>query len=312
MAEETFEKPAKLPVWSTVVQSYVLTFKNLGWFVKMAWVWLVVFLAVCVAVYWYAWPHFETAGTDKARAFLEAVAALPTSLLSVIIISSFAITWHRLLLLGETNKHRSHLRFDRTFFRYFGWVFLFSYIWLAPVVLPVVAELWLTQDVQSETDTSDHKEVAVPGANVDSAKPTKKILIEASNNWGVGWLRAGAVILVIMALTIMLAYVPARLSLLLPAIALGHNLRPIDSWRLTSGNFCRLFMGALLTAAVLSFCFMSIELFIWSLSEPETRAAYVIQRCFQEFSNILVSMTGITFLSLAYRHFVGMPAQPSM
>lgn len=103
-----------------------------------------------------------------------------------------------------------------------------------------------------------------------------------------------------------------RIWLILPALALGHYQFGIkDSWRVTAENFWRLFVGSILTFVPLMLLQMALDYSLGGFDDPASRGAFIFQTLFYELFGIVISITGITFLSLAYRHFVGMDPLPS-
>jgi hypothetical protein len=305
MTEAAFEQPAKLPVWSTVVQSYVLTFKNLGWFVKMAWVWVVVFAGIVALIYWVHWPYQQMENVPGQSSWWHLIL---TIVISLFVASSIAVAWHRRMLLGDNVASAFYFRLDRTVINYFAWGAFFTFFWLAPVVLTLTTiDQWAAQEAATTATEGSSNNVPEEGSDEDLG----------SSGASVGaWLLEGgiwsAMLSVGFAVSAVFLYVPTRLSLVLPALALEQKEFSVhDSWRLSSGNFWRLYFGTTLALALpLLALVVSIELLGFS-EFSKTRAWYVFDGCLTEVMTLVIGMTGITFLSLAYRHFVGMPAQPS-
>ena len=299
MAEATFEMPPKLPVWNTVVQSYVLTFKNLGWFVQMAWVWIVLFVAALAAIYWVSWPYQQVAKASGKFIWGEFLGPIPVSLL---VGSSIAVAWHRRLLLGEDVASSAYLRIDRTVLIYFLWGALFTLFWLVPILLTISVIDGLSQNAapQASIDSTANSDTVVSNDEVPGFGTSPVELL----------LAAGFTIAILFGGTIafsILFYIPTRLSLILPALALGRQkFAAGDSWRITSGNFWRLYIGTALAVALpLSSVLLSM-IFLGFSEISSTRIWYVFDGCLTEVISLVIGMTGITFLSLAYRHFVGM------
>jgi hypothetical protein len=103
-----------------------------------------------------------------------------------------------------------------------------------------------------------------------------------------------------LALWIALMCVLGRLSLTLPAIALGHTdfgLR--ESWRATEGNTWRLFWGYLLCC----FALVLPASLLFRLVGVDRVTATIIQAATGLIS-ILASIVSVGFLSFAYRHLL--------
>lgn len=292
MADTTLTSPRpKLPVWSTVIQSYVLTYKNLGWFLKMAWVWLVVFALFLAGWCWAIWPEHQAALAAQKVTWSE-FGTLP---ISTLVLSSIAVAWHRWLLLGKDVTQRAYFRLDKVVVKYFvfGWFMLLAVsLPLMPAMvaiadLPDVPEL---SDTTPSADQSTAQEEAA-GPSADSFKEAVFIPIALGGG--------------ILATALML-WVLTRIWLIMPALALGHHqFRIKDSWRVTAGNFWRLFAGSILTLVPLMFLQMALDYSLGGFDDPASRGAFMFQTLFNEMFGILTSMTGLTFLSLAYRHFEG-------
>jgi hypothetical protein len=305
MAEETFEKPAKLPVWSTVIQSFVLTLKNLGWFVKMAWVWVIVFMAALAAIYWASWPNHQVATATGYFSWRGFLGTIPVSLL---VGSSIAVAWHRRLLLGEDLASSTYLRLDRVVLKYFAWGALFTLFWLVPIAIPLIAiDQWATPtEAQLLTESPEAAVAEKPSGSVSGVTDSDP------DSWMLNTPFFVAMFCVVFGAITIVSYVPTRLGLVLPALALGHQrFSFIESWHASSGNFWRLYLGTIVTIALPTLAVM-MPMVVLELSEfSDTRLWYVFDNCLTEVLTLIIGMTGITFLSLAYRHFTGDPSSAS-
>ncbi len=107
------------------------------------------------------------------------------------------------------------------------------------------------------------------------------------------------VIALALGVTISLFVLP-RLSLILPAIALGERMSLAQAWRATRGNAWRLAMAGLLCSLP---PIVPFALLAWHLDES-TRASSVLVQTINSLAYVLIVTVAVTLLSLAYRHFV--------
>jgi hypothetical protein len=318
MVDAQAARPPKLPVWQTVARCYILTLQNLGWFLKLAWPWLIVLTAIVAAISWYLWPAAEAAHAAGRIYWGDLITIFP----SLFIASSLAVAWHRRLLLDEANGQRLYLRADKTVAKYVLWAFALSYIAFAPIFLGGPAYDYFVgseqtavgqhADVSTEVQPSDVKpEEDATAADQPSADVEGEPTVEdgeVEGQWPSAFDAIGAIALIGAAFLAfaVLGFIPTRLSLILPAIALSHSeFRARDSWRLTAGNFWRLFFASLLTVVPPALFVLFLN---WSISgweDPKTQFQYILQACRIELLFLFVGMIGITLLSVTYRHFTG-------
>jgi hypothetical protein len=175
-------------------------------------------------------------------------------------LASIAVAWHRLVLRHERVQDGLYLRLDRTVLRYTVYLFILFVLTDGPIT--IVTSL-------------------LAG---DSADP-----ITIGIAFGI----------ILLALAIAIFVLP-RLSLVLPAIALGENLALAAAWQLTRGNTWRLAMATLLCSLPLALAFAVL---FWFLTD-ETNISSVLQAAPNALVYVLIVTVGVTLLSLAYRHFV--------
>src|SRR5262249_4518564 len=140
------------------------------------------------------------------------------------VLASIAVAWHKLVLRQERVSGAVYLRLDRTVFRYTVVLFILFVLTDGPIA--IVNSL-------------------LAG---DSADP---ITIGTS-------LR-----IILLALGIAIFVLP-RLSLILPAIALGESLSLTAAWHLTRGSTWRLAMATLLCSLPLA---LGFALLFWFLTD---------------------------------------------
>jgi hypothetical protein len=136
------ERPhEKLPFWSTVGRSYAVWTKNLRELARMSWLWLVVtspFLAL------YGWWYLPTVfvspspvpgGHPEPETALSIAWDVLDKLITLPMMTSIAVAWHRLLLRGERGATATYLRFDRIVISYGILAFVLYLITVAADVL---------------------------------------------------------------------------------------------------------------------------------------------------------------------------------
>jgi hypothetical protein len=100
------------------------------------------------------------------------------------------------------------------------------------------------------------------------------------------------------ALSIAAALVIGRLSLVLPAIALGRtDIGLGDAWRATRGNTWRLFWGPIVCLLLLALP----GLVVFMLARTD-RVTFTVTMVALELISILGGVIGVGFLSFAFRH----------
>jgi hypothetical protein len=263
----TQQNVARVPVFNTVAQTYVITFRNLGLILRLSWFWLLALTAALTALAWLLWPGHQAATKSGILAFpLLEVFGPPT--LSLIAGSSIAVAWHRFVLLGEAPADRVYARVDKRILRYLGLAALSS-LSIVAVMLPPFY-----------------------GWEADAARD------------GIGSFLWRLLIAAFGAVVMFVASV--RISPLLPALAIGRSdigLRTV--WRATSGNFWRLCCGGLLVG--LPWIAGLIAMFAFSPDttgqHTESFGEYLSTTIATEVLGVSFGMLAVTFLSLTFQHF---------
>ena len=286
---------SKLSFWRTVMGAFAETFSRPGDLAKIAWFWVFVYVTVMAAFAWYSWPvdNDSTNQGDSAfpyRLLLEMAAQF-------FVASAIAVSWHRLLIHGEKPSSFFSIRVDRVVLLYFGWVLVMA----MPVFLLVVASdysyeifRFFIEQALAQADT--------PGPESESLQIEQ---LEAGLYFDLFFLGEVllSVVLVILVWAIF-AFVPTRIGLLLPALAVGTRwLGAGESWRRTRGNFWRLYLGTTLIFMVTLF---GITVFAYSLGllqEEMSRLGESVLTGLISVFEMLGAVVGISFLSLAYQHF---------
>lgn len=213
-----------IPVFSLVVGTLVDDF---GKAVSICWPWMAVILAKMGII---LVTHPELApiitGGGEADAPLPGTAWLALAVYYAVwfvALCSMAVNWHRFLLRDDNPVGWEHLRLDGKVWRYAGNTLAISLI--AGLILLVFFGVTLIAGVVVR---SLHE--VVPG-----------------NVWG--WSLAFALLVVVSFVIVLLAIIfTFRLSIKLPAIAVGDDYSLGDAWRDSRGNNFRLFGFMLLLA----------------------------------------------------------------
>lgn len=282
--------PDKLPLWTSVVEAYCLTWMNLRSLGRLSWFWLVVLLPVLALQYWVLWS-FELASRDAVEFALTSLAMSPY-LIEILAGASIAVAWHRRLLLGEGTQGVAYFRLDWTVVRYYGW----SIILLIVAFLPLYLFMSLF-DSAFPVDGS-------PGSEASAASPVQEgseledpdcllcIALVVALGIGIGF-----------PVVAILSYVPTRLSLILPAAALGHDQITVRKvWQRTRRTFWRLFLGGIMTAAPILILTVA---FIGIVGTPDTPLQYIRNGSIESMIALLLGMVGVSYLSVAYRRLFG-------
>jgi hypothetical protein len=139
----------RLPLWRTVAEAYVITYRNLGYLACISWVWVLVMFLIASAYHYMAFRIGWGLPSDPfdASSVGWQVDAVMSTLIYMPMLASIAVAWHRRLLAGETWQGRYYLRLDRTVASYFGLAFLISLIAIGPIyALPeslIIGNAWL-------------------------------------------------------------------------------------------------------------------------------------------------------------------------
>jgi hypothetical protein len=177
-------------------------------------------------------------------------------------LASIAVAWHRLLLRDEHVGSGTYLRLDGIVIGYAVLLFLLGLLPSVPHFLEQILEI--------------NKSITARGLAVVS--------------------------ILLSIVSIVAVLIAARLSVILPARALGlEQITPGRVWAATNKNSWRLFWGYLLTAVVVGFA-TGMLLFLQSWF-GSSRMTFTLLWTALTFIWVLGGMVGVGFLSLAYRHF---------
>jgi len=279
--------PPKLPVWQTVHASYEIVGRNLRQLVRISWVWVLIMVPVYMALDWLAETWPGVSGAQAAHRWLREVGATLPSPVDTPFLASIAVAWHRLILRGERVTQAAYVRLDGVVWRYVLYSLAFLLLERGTLLISAFLAEYLGADLIEL--------LAAP--------------IAVGATMGVGLL------------------VLPRLSLVMPALALGERLSLRHTWRITRGNTPRLAMATalcMLPAVALAtlvpslmlvsrapwwlgFSWPQIVALMWAwmpvwdlaiqLSQSLTYAVFVA------IAYPVLTIFGVTLLSLTYQFF---------
>ncbi len=276
--------PAKIPVWKTTLECYRLTFRNLGDLLRFSWPWLLLLIAVSGALYWGFWETEQEALKTSGG---SNVLMLLTLIVSTSIGAFIAVPWHRLLLLGEKQDLATGMKIGTKHRPYLLWALLLGVLPMVPLL--ALASLFPWGPASSETE-----------------------LMTVSEMNAIMALISGILIFVAMSLF------TTRLALILPATAVGHSgVDWREAWAITRGNTWRLFWASVIIILPLMIFYIFVTPHDVSASaapatiaeadELARRITFTLWSVLEELLAMFTGMVLVAFLSLAYRHFTGLP-----
>ena len=276
----------KLPLGRTVRLSYSTYFGQFSDVLRASWLWLVLAGAFTGAINWKLGALIQSALDDASGSSLQPGPVLSglNGLYTIIFLLStvsIAVAWHRAMILREhPGVSGSNIASGS----------VWRYIWMS-IALTIVVML-----------------------------PTAALILLTSYLFPAEKVPSGIGIAVIIVLVLAAVAASIRLSLLLPARAVGNiALSFKQTWDRTRGNTWRLFWGMLATALPPMLIIILAEAGLAALgafpnlNAPPTAAmalpmaisGIVVTICY-----LLIVPIGIGFLSHAYRHFFQGGLQP--
>lgn len=291
----------RIPFWATIGEASAVPFRNFRTLARFAWPWLLALLVAEAALAWFYFPYRSAdaalAAHDMAGfAVRETAAALVTMVISLILGSIVAVSWHRFLLLGEQpSAHKSHAK---PISAYTLRSAVITLLVLAPLLIVGALIASMPDPGALATDLNVpavDEATAAASAALDQVDETA-----AANPWMCA-VCVGLAIIVGLPIIALISYVPTRFSLSLPATALGSSERSFASaWRLSRSNVWRLMWGGLLVSWP-CFAVMAISMALWGGDMVETRAMYVGNAVLIAAVSFATGILWVGFLSIAYR-----------
>lgn len=271
MPDDQLERPSKLPLWRTIFDAHVTTFRSWRTLGQIAGIWVAAMLVIMAILNYFVFGPISIARIGRFGA-IDLVTSSVIELIELMAVVAVAVTWHRFILLGESGDVIP--KFGRREFRYYVWVLLTS----APLWLFTFLVIFNFVGPDMPADPS-------PVPDTDSAFAFSDFLFSLGFLTFVFLTAAAA------------GYIPVRFSLILPARALGHDdVELRETWQRTRGNFWRLFLGFIACSVLMTLISMALP------SEERTVFQYVRNHAVSFVLTLVGGMIGVTFLSLAYRH----------
>lgn len=276
----------KLPLWSTIGLSYSTYFRHFIDALSASWLWLVLVTPLTAVASWQQWSWMSAAIAGAKRGMplqtltfpLEGLVLSYVDYFLILLASvSIAVAWHRLMILGDHPGFSGDNVATRNLWRYIGiGLVIFLIFFLPAVIMFPMFYLFFPS----------------PGAG----PPHEPFFV---------------LILALMVLDIFATAVTLRLSLLLPARAVGDwRLTFEQTWNRTRGNAWRLFWGVAFTT-VPPLLLGDIAVLFAGGGPPnplkflneDLAAQMTANSCVFVIYYLLILPIGIGFLSHAYRHF---------
>jgi hypothetical protein len=274
---EPATKRIKLPFWKTVADSYRWGFGRLPEVVVRFWSVLLALTIVSLGLYWLVHPYETEAGSLGSGwisiIFIPFIGGIFTAMI--------AVPWHSLVLNDEPLAGQG-LTFDTRVLSYATWGMA--------VMMPFLASFPLfTNAIPADLPT---------GATDD----TNAALATISFN-----MLAAAMVALIAGI-----YIFARLGIKVVATALRDPNGSLGViWQNTSWSFWRLFWGPIITCLpmIAAIWLLPDVAFVPDGGTPPSRFSYAATNAAVGLVCTVFGLAPLTFLSLAYRHFMMSPAE---
>src|SRR5258708_3959704 len=259
---------SQLPLWKTAGEAYAMWWRNFPDLVRVCWIWMLLTAPLwAIWVIWWQEPYLAgrlqeiRAGQPFDPKALVPNVAPVVGLIVLPAFASIAVAWHRLLLQGEHPAAGAYLRLDYMVAAYAGVAFLGNMVMLAPYYFSVTIQ-FAGEATQSGA-----------AAFVASVEPFASFAI---------------------------LFILARLSLVLPAMALGRRDVTFGAaWKISEGNTWRMFWAYVL-------CFLPVLVVVNGtltfVSHNDSHVAASLALITMNLLVFPVSMICVGMLSLAYRH----------
>ncbi len=277
-------KHPKIPFWIFLHGAHRILWRDRIALVRIAAPWFAGLIIIDAVLNWayFPWSNME----NVAYVWIDFLYIVVSMALQLAIFSIVSVRFHRYILLPdeETKLGPSSAPFNLVT-AYFGRslaIEMITFGLLALMFLPG----WFTT-------------IAVFGAATSCAGGDAS----SSGAWAMSdTIIAGAGALLFIAA----CYFPVRISLALPATAIGSPKRTFrDSWPATRGNFWRLLGGGVFSYWPV---WLSMSLALASFSdESQTRFEFVAGLAVQLAAICFAVLIWVAYFSLAYRHLVGGP-----
>lgn len=281
----------KLPFWSTLKDAHILIGQNFGVLAQITLPYLLALIVVLLPLNWLVHPYLSKPAEDFSA--VDWGHMLQVQCIVLAITALLAVAWHRFLLLKEKPSGFFNKKLVSEYWVYFSLGFLIYASVMAPLVLGTEGMEWFAKTIiTSELNQADL------ASNPVAPNSNRQTELVQSLPW-----EAAALMTFICVWALLLSFIPARLSLALPACAIGKQEASFVrfSWNRTKGNFLRLFSALVLTFWPL-FLALFLTLELWNVDNID-RIGYALQETSFSVIYLATGILWITFLTVAYKHF---------
>ena len=255
---------AKLPVWRSVAESYVVTIRKLPFLLRVGWLWLVVAFAASFAFrFVLAWFGFD----DESTPLRSLVPQIGTSIIQAFCTAAIAVPWHREILANAASAFNGRSK-ARTILAYALAAFGLETVFITSYTTITAAVAW---------------------GNILTLPAGPTIVMVYS--------------FLAMPLMIAVIYLWCRFSLILPSVALDEPERSLrKTWAATTGNGWRILFGGILAIVpILLLLLLPLPFVDWS---SESSASPIYWTAATDMMAVVWIMFGLAFLSISYRELV--------
>ena len=272
----------KLPFWRTVDQAFGAFFANPITVVRTALPWIILTVIISAVYEWAIWIEESNVATDLEdegdgplrNEFLEILPWVGIGtlylLITILLVVSLAVAWHRWILQDEPILFGADTFLDRMTWRYGFWFIVLGII--MSVAFAIAGFWFITLMAQ----------IFSPSLDLHPSQMFSYLYLTYAG---------------VFALIVYVWVVVARLSLILPAVALGHDsVTAAKAWTMTKGNSLRLLFGPIVC------CVPIVLLEVASSEFPyEGRIENAISNGFYHAAYVVLAFPTVSFLSYAYR-----------
>lgn len=284
---------------STLFQAHQSVFRNVPFLARVAWPWALALTAFLVAKNWVDFTYFQ-ASNDSFESW-DAVFWLVDEFIVLVCATPVAVALHRFIVLGDTTI--SAFRFDlwREHLLYLSVGILISLTVIAPIILAAQSVDYAI----GPTDLSSPASVStktLEGADFEITEKPVNDMPDTGVNTAICVICTSIALIVGLTALLGLSYFPARLSVALPASAVGvRNSILSRSWAMTRGQFLKFFAGMIVTSWPV---FLYAAPLAWIGSETSSdRIHYVVQMTSMSLVYVAAGLLWVAFLSVAYKGF---------
>lgn len=260
--------PPKLPVIEMVKEAFQGAYFHFNDMVRI--VWLPTLLYVMINVY---------ISQQTANALEPSIFLLGAFMASTFLWAMMAVAWHRRILTGETPTDLVHFKFGRPEARFVLVTIMLTLLFLPGIIFIVMSTGLSTADLQNM---------------MAGVEPTLQ-----PDNVSVPFLIVGYVLL------FMAFHFSVRLSLLLPAVAIGDGVNAGQVINMTKGNFWRLLGAVLLCGLIVAIAVNIVSAIVGSVFLAiglGVAEVTLIINIVVSLLSIFALVVNVAVLSIAYRH----------